>query len=124
MSVSFCLLDIVMPPRRKRVYVAGPMTLQNLDDNIRRGIEAGIELIVAGYAPLVPHLTHYMEPSGGRFDLETWLQVDLPWVQVADRLVRLAGRSPGADRETALANSLNIPTFNRLEELYEYDQTH
>src|SRR5262245_16546995 len=99
-------------PRRKRVYVAGPMTLRNLDANLRRRVEAGIELIKAGYAPLVPHLTHYMRPAGGDFDLETWLEVDLPWVEVADRLVRLSGRSPGADRETALANRLNIPTFN------------
>jgi hypothetical protein len=113
-----------MKPPRKRVYVAGPMTLRNIEENVRRGIQAGIELIVAGYAPLIPHLTHYVDLAGGQFDLETWLEVDLPWVSVSDRLVRLAGRSPGADRETALANRLNIPTFNRLKELYQYDQTH
>jgi hypothetical protein len=41
----------------------------------------------------------------------------LPWVSVADAVLRLPGTSPGADREVALALSLGIPVYYDIEEM-------
>ena len=41
----------------KRVYVAGPYSANNIIDcleNMRKGMRAGVEVFLAGYAPWVP----------------------------------------------------------------------
>jgi hypothetical protein len=101
---------------RTRVYVAGPMAPQN--NNILRGIQSGMHLIRAGYAPLIPHLTHYTQRYG-TFPLETWLEVDFPWLSQAHALLRLEGYSRGADAEVALAHSLSIPVFHDIHDLFQ-----
>ena len=101
---------------RSRVYVAGPLAPRN--HNILRGIQTGMHLIRAGYAPLIPHLTHYTQQYGW-FPLATWLEVDLPWVSQAHAVLRLEGPSRGADAETALAQSLGIAVFTDIHDLFQ-----
>ena len=48
-------------------------------------------------------------PRGTSHD--DWIGVDLPWVSVADVLVRLSGESAGADEEVTQAVLLGIPVF-------------
>jgi hypothetical protein len=86
--------------------------------NILRGIQAGMHLIRAGYAPLVPHLTDFTRPYG-HFPLATWLEVDLPWVAKADAVLRLPGPSRGADAEEAFARARGIPVFSEIRELFQ-----
>lgn len=132
----------IAPTRRKRVYVAGPISKGDLGDNIAKACNLGIELIRLGFAPLVPQLTCYMgqrtrafySPTTGSVtkcgpDPEVlpcgtahadWIGVDLPWVAVADAVLRLPGESAGADQEVAEACRLGIPVFATLGDLKEW----
>lgn len=101
---------------RIRVYVAGPLSKGDRMGNVRAAIDAGQELIELGYAPLVPHLSHYMDETDA-LGHDTWLAVDLPWVDVCDALLRLPGESVGADMEVARAESIGIPVYYGIEEL-------
>lgn len=132
---------------RKRVYLAGPISLGNLSDNVNKATSAFIELTEAGFAPFCPHWSVY---SGGCEPLamtdynnrivassesmcvsygsaqpnslthEQWLEVDEAWVMVADAVLRLPGASKGADREVAYAQRLGIPVFHSIEEVIEW----
>jgi len=107
---------------RTKVYIAGPIVKGPLEHNIRQATEAGMILLKAGYAPLVPHLSCYFDgptPAvrpGGTV-VEDWYGCDLSWVAVADCLLRLPGEGVGSDGEVALANSLHIPVYHNLETL-------
>lgn len=100
-----------MPTKKAfRVYVAGPMTKGDPKENLRRAIEAGERLIAAGLAPHLPQLMY----TWGEFHPHShtsWLQIDLPWVEAADAVVRLGGESKGADMETACAEKAGVPVF-------------
>lgn len=107
---------------RTRVYIAGPISRGILADNIRQATEAGVRLLKAGYAPLVPHLTCYMggpNPEVLPHDTvaQDWYDMDLPWVAVSHAVLRLPGESVGADKEVYLANELNIPVYHNLDTL-------
>lgn len=108
---------------RTRVYVAGPITLGDVDQNVERAIHVGKLLLDAGYAPFIPHLSHFAEPlSTWTADLmcyEKWLDLDRSFIAVCDALVRLPGESRGADREVAWAVELGIPVFHTLTLLYD-----
>lgn len=73
-------------------------------------------LIDAGYAPFVPHLSHYQNDYYPR-PYEAWMEVDLAWVQVTQAVLRLPGDSPGSDRETSCALHYNIPVFHSVASL-------
>ena len=105
--------------RRKAVYVAGPITSGNPFENMLSALAVGQELIEAGFAPYVPHLTVYWDKlhNPGENTWETWLEIDLPWVSKADAVLRLPGESPGADREVALAYKLGIPVYSSVPNL-------
>ncbi len=122
---------------RHRVYIAGPITKGDLFHNMKQATEAFLILMKAGFAPLCPHWSAYaggpMEgvmqgeiervpfawaerlPAGTSH--EDWIGVDLPWVSVAEAVLRLPGKSTGADKETALARELGIPVFESIDEL-------
>jgi hypothetical protein len=108
---------------RKRVYIACPISKGDLAHNIRQANAAFLTLFREGFAPFNPVWSVYFgggvyaaanaTPSGlGHGD---WLDVDLPWVSVADAVLRLPGASAGADMETALAASRGIPVFPNVE---------
>ena len=99
------------PPR---IYVAGPYSTGDPVINTRRAIEAGDQLLEAGLIPFVPHLIHfwhYLLPH----EWEEWITYDLHWLRVCDGLVRLAGKSLGADIEVDEAERLCIPVFIGVE---------
>ena len=105
--------------RRTRVYIAGPISKGDLATNIKRGTDAALALLRAGYSPLCPMLTCYMDgcdPSAcaGVGDPEIWYDSDASWVAVSDCVLRLPGNSVGADGEVSLADRLGIPVFHSL----------
>lgn len=113
---------------KKRVYIAHPITIGDLTSNINRSIDAFRELMRLGFAPMCPGFSAfagginsvgYAEPEilPNGTDPEDWMDVDLPWVSVAEALLRLPGESTGADREAGLAAQLGIPVFYTIEEL-------
>jgi hypothetical protein len=103
----------------KRIYVAGPYTKGDVCVNVRTAVLAGLEIVKAGHAPFVPHLSHfmhYLEPQG----YEVWMEQDFEWIRVCHALLRLPGESSGADREVSLATDLGIPVFHSMDKLMEW----
>lgn len=94
---------------RTRVYVAGPYN-SDPGPNTERAIEIGQALLDLGYAPFVPHLSHFWHERFAN-DHETWMELDLPWVAQSDCVYRIPGESKGADEEVQLARRLGIPVF-------------
>lgn len=100
-----------------RVYLAGPMSRGDAVDNLAAALKAFRFLIADGYAPLCPQLSYFAEPFMRDFTHEDWLGIDLPWVSVADAVLRLPGESDGADMETAVAEMKGIPVFHSIDDL-------
>lgn len=101
---------------KKRIYIAGPMSQGDRLGNLAQALEAFRELIEAGYAPFCPQLTYYVDTLIP-LPHSAWLSVDLPWVAVADAVLRLPGESIGAAMETDLAHRLGKPVFYSVAQL-------
>ena len=98
-----------------RVYIAGPYTKGDVARNVAKAMEAANELMDAGHAPYIPHLTHFMHIHLPR-PYEDWLKLDLTYLTICEAIIRLVGESSGADREVSLARSLRLPVFATVEE--------
>lgn len=113
--------------RRTRVYVAGPITgpkdnkdrYDTICHNLSTGMTVGNQLLQVGYAPLIPHYSHFWNLMFPGQDYSAWLEYDLAWLEVSDVLLRLPGGSEGADKEVAWAHTLGIPICYSLEEVYQ-----
>jgi hypothetical protein len=95
----------------KTVYVAGPYTKGDVAINVRDAI-----LAHAGYAPYVPHLSHFWHliiPHGYKF----WMALDMEWLIRCDILLRLPGESEGGDKEVEAAEAYGIPVVHTILEL-------
>lgn len=103
---------------RTRVYVAGPYTKGDVALNVREAVRVSDELLKLGYAPYCPHLTHFWHMLFPH-KYQVWLDLDNEWVACCDVLLRIPGESSGADKEVALAESLDIPVFFSVEEFTE-----
>ena len=101
---------------RKRIYVAGPYTRPDPCINTHVAIGAANQLWDMGYAPFIPHLSHFWHTVTPK-PYEQWLDYDNQFLPVCDAVLRLPGESSGADKETAFADNLGIPVFNSLDEL-------
>jgi hypothetical protein len=126
----------------KRVYIAGPISKGDLLHNVMQADEAMYRLMVAGLAPYNPILSVF---AGGVYDYfpnwgkvvamgssgaagnflsnlayDDWLNVCLPWVEVADAVLRLPGKSFGADQEVAHATAKGIPVFTIVDEVIKW----
>lgn len=106
--------------RKIRVYVAGPYSKGDVAVNVRKAICAADELWAAGFAPYLPHLTHFWHILVPH-PYEEWLDLDNQFIPVCDALFRMPGESSGADKEVALARSLGIPVFCTKEDLQRYE---
>ena len=97
-----------------RVYVAGPYTLGDRSENVRKALAVATQLLEAGHEPFCPMLFHFWDLMHPR-PWHDWMRLDLAWLEVAEALVRIPGPSKGADEEVAYANTLGIPTFFPVE---------
>lgn len=93
-----------------RVYIAGPYTNGDVAVNVRSAYEAANQLADLGFAPFVPHATHFWHMLFPR-RYEFWLELDREFLPCCDAVLRLAGESNGADGEVAQAKELGIPVF-------------
>lgn len=103
----------------KKIYIASPYTRGDVAVNVRRQIDCADELMNLGFTPFVPLLAHFQHLIHPR-PYEDWTTLDLEWISACDAVLRLSGESSGADKETALANSLNIPVFYSISDLVKY----
>ena len=44
---------------KQKVYIAGPYTLGNVEENVRKAIFAADVILRLGHAPYLSHLTHF-----------------------------------------------------------------
>lgn len=102
---------------RKIIYLAGPMALGNMADNIGRAWEAAERLRDAGFTPITPQDNFFGSIVGKRRSHAEWLDIDEPLVHVSVAVLRLPGESKGADKETKWANAARIPVYEDVERL-------
>ena len=102
-----------------RVYIAGPYTLGDRSENVRKAMEVATQLLDAGHEPFCPHLSHFWDLAHPRPWVE-WMRVDLAWLEVAEALVRIPGESAGADHEAHFSYTHNIPTFFSVGDFLRY----
>jgi hypothetical protein len=102
-----------------RVYVAGPYTTGDVAVNVRKAYKAANRLADLGFAPFVPHATHFWHMLFPR-PYEFWLDLDNEFLPCCAAVLRLPGKSTGADKEVALAQKLRIPVFTRIDELTKH----
>ena len=74
------------------------------------------DLAELGYAPYVPHFTHYWDIRHER-PYAFWLELDNEFLPCCDAILRIPGESSGADGEVALAGKLGLPVFYDIETL-------
>lgn len=103
---------------RKTVYVAGPYSKGSTRDNIITAVNAADELMALGYAPVLPHLSHFWDLLSPK-PYEMWMELDFAYVARCHALLRLPGESSGADREVQLALDRGVPVFYSVYELKE-----
>ena len=101
----------------KRVYIAGPYSANNVIsvlDNMRRGIRAGTEALLSGYAPFVPWLDYQFQlmlRDSEKLDVERYYEYSMAWLEVSDAVLVLPGweNSKGTLAEIKRAEELGIP---------------
>ena len=99
------------------VYVAGPMSWGSGIDNILAGVNAGDRLMAVGEVPFIPHISHFWAlMNGNRWTHEQWLAYDKYWVLSAKALIRLPGKSRGADQEVRWARRHGIKVYKSVED--------
>lgn len=101
-----------------KVYIAGPYTNPDPCINTRNAILAAEEVVKLGHTPFVPHLTHLWHLISPH-DIEFWYEYDFKWLLSCDALLRLPGKSTGADNEVSFADKHNIPVFCSIDALPE-----
>jgi nucleoside 2-deoxyribosyltransferase len=101
------------------VYIAAPYTLGDREKNVLKAMETADILIRSGFAPFNPLLTHFQHVKFPQ-NYEMWMRQDFVYLQRCDCLLRIPGKSKGADREIKEAKRLGIPVFNSIEDLAEY----
>ena len=100
------------------IYLAGPITLGDQTQNVRRALSVAESLIEKGFTPIVPHLSlfwHFVHPH----DHGWWLEYDKEIILHCVALLRLQGKSIGADWEVDFAIKHDIPVFRSIDALEE-----
>jgi hypothetical protein len=103
----------------KKIYVAGPYSKGDVTTNVRKAFEAANELANNGFAPFVPHYTHFWDILFPR-SYEFWLQLDEQFLYCCDAVLRIPGESSGADKEVKAAENNSIPVFFSIESLKKH----
>lgn len=102
-----------------KIYIAGPYTIGDVAENVSKAMQTAHSLMDYGMAPFCPHLSHYLHLQRQR-KYSDWIELDAEFVKVCDALLRLPGKSVGADMEVAQAKELGIPVFDSLFSLVEW----
>jgi hypothetical protein len=107
----------------KLVYVAGPFrgpTAWDIEQNIRRAEEVGMDVAKAGAMPVIPHAnTRFFH---GTLTDAFWLEGTLEMLRRCDAVVMVPGwgESRGSIAEKAEAERLGLPVFVNLPQLVEW----
>lgn len=104
------------------IYVAGPFsadTPEERAENTRIASEVGIQLAKKGHLVHVPHqATAFMD---GVMEYEYFMSLDLSIIALWADALFYVGPSPGADRERALAETLEMEVYERIEDVPDFE---
>jgi hypothetical protein len=100
----------------KKIYVAGPYSNGDVAVNVRNAFQAANDLAELGFAPFVPHYTHFWHLIFPH-DYEFWLMLDREFIPLCDAILRIPGDSNGADKEVEYAVEIGIPIFYDIDTL-------
>ncbi len=104
------------------VYIAGPMTIGDREENLAKGLAAAEKIWKLGFVPFVPHLSFFYNDSYFH-TWEEWLEYDETIIGIACcAVLRVEGESKGADREEEFARQYNIPVFYEHKAFEEWAQ--
>lgn len=101
---------------RKIIYLAGPMALGNMADNIGQAWAAAERLRDAGFTPITPQDNFFGSIVGKRRSHAEWLDIDKPLVLASTAVLRLPGESKGADMEVVWAMEARIPIYETYDD--------
>lgn len=88
--------------------------------NVRRSMHKWDELMsIEAFDVINPLWSHAQHCEINR-DYEFWLEYDLRLIERCDAVYRVAGDSPGADREVAHAQRIGVPVFSELSNLLKW----
>jgi hypothetical protein len=99
-----------------KVYVAGPYTKGNVEQNVLNAIDASSELISIGLAPFCPHLSHYVDQIHPH-SWKQWMDIDIEFLIDCDIVLRIPGESKGADFEVNEAHKLGMLVVYSIDEI-------
>jgi hypothetical protein len=106
-----------------KIYVAGPYTgttLEEIENNVRRAMEAGLAIWKKGHFPYIPHLTHWPDLCAKELKIDMkwsdYMQWHAPWVDHCDAIFLLA-ESRGASLEVQRAIQTEKRVFRSLDEI-------
>lgn len=102
-----------------KIFISSPYTLGDQLENVKVQMKCANTLIDLGFCPFVPLLFHFQDSEYPR-PYEDWLKICFKWLEKCNGIIRLPGKSSGADREVAHANLLKIPVFYSLDEVRDY----
>ena len=115
--------------RQCRVFVAVPIARSSHVPDFGEAAIAMREIIRMGAAPMVPPLSFLVESlldlslrmlvDNLLMDIRCgeWLKTDLAWIEAADVVLRLPGKSAGADCQCQHAERFGIPVVYSLVDL-------
>ena len=102
----------------KKVYIASPYTIGDKLENVDRQLQAANKLIEWGYIPFIPLLYHFYNERYSK-DYEIWMKLDFEWIRSCNYLIRLLGKSKGADREVEFARMNGKQIFYGIDDFFE-----
>jgi hypothetical protein len=103
-----------------QVYIASPYTSGDVMYNVKFQQDVFNELLKFGFFPISPLHIHLQQIAYPTLSYEFWMQLDKIHVFKSDCLLRLGGKSDGADREVIWATEWGKPVFYSTEELVEH----
>jgi hypothetical protein len=103
------------------VYIASPYTFPKgkEEENAIKSFEIYDKLANLGFKPFAPLTSHYIHKHYQRSYMD-WLDIDFYWLSKCDCLLRLPGKSKGADLEIEYAKNNNIPVFYSIDDLIKW----
>ena len=111
-----------------RVYVAGAYSADNVItvfENMRRGMRASVEVLLAGFSPFCPWLDYQfnlMLRDDEQLTVEDYYEYSMAWLEVSDIMLVLPNSedSEGVQAEIARAEELDIPICYSLDAVRNY----
>jgi len=100
------------------VYIASPYTRGDVGQNVLAQLDTANILMDHGVCPIVPLFAQYQHMRHPR-DYEDWITINIEKLRRCDVLVRLPGKSSGADEEVKYAEENGIPVVYGLLEFID-----